>query len=177
MKADFLFPKEQNDLLNFNDEELVELKAYGLSLTNEQSRPFLILKDSSGDYTLPVAISQIEAGVAITQANPHQLASTPHIFLEKLIESLDIKIEKCVFVEISGHHQFVRIFMSGHPRYQSLKLRADEAMSLCIHLKVPFYSTKSFIHKSKVMTSKIPSQAENVLLEQMGLNPRKELFH
>jgi len=177
MKTDFLFSQQQDDKLSFFDQDLIELKPYGLSLNNDTTRPFLILKDISGDYTLPVGISQIEAGVALSQASISQPTSTPHVFLEKLLLSLDIKVEKCVFIEISGHHQFVRIFMTGHPRYQSFKLRADEAMSLCIHLKTPFYATKAFINKSKVMTSQMTEQTVDLALQQLGLPGKKDLFH
>ena len=176
MKTDFLFTKIQEDKLNFDDNDLIELKPYGLSLNNETSRPFLLLKDVRGEHTLPVGISQIEAGVAMTQTQPNQLNSTPHTFLQKLIESLDITIERCVFIEISGHHQFVRLFMKGHPKYQSFKVRADEAMSLCLHLKVSFFATKSFIQKSKVMAAD-SFQVNEVMLPQMGIVNKNEFFH
>ncbi len=177
MKTDFLFEKHQEDLLNFVEKDLVELKAYGLSLSNGLSRPFLILKDLDGEHTLPVGISQIEAGVTLTQSNPQQILSSPHTFLQKLIESLDIKIEKCVFTEITGNHQFVRIFMRGHPKYQSFKLRADEAMSLCLQLKVPFFATKAFINKSKVLSSLVVDESKELVMQQMGLSNKTDLYH
>lgn len=177
MKTDFLFLQPQDEKIGFDDRELVELKPYGLSLNNDSSRPFLILKDEAGEHTLPVGVSQIEAGVALTQSNPHVLASTPHVFLEKLIQSLDIKIERCVFIEITGNHQFVRIYMSGHPNYQSMKVRADEAMSLCLHLKVPFFATKTFINKSKVMSTTSMDESAHILMQQRSLSGKKELFH
>lgn len=177
MKTDFIFEKNQDDKFNFSDQDLIELKAYGLSLNNDTTRPFLILKDQSGDFTLPVGISQIEAGVTLAQNNAHQFNSTPHAFLEKLINSLDITIEKCVFSEIIGHHQFVRLFMKGHPQYQSFKIRADEAMSLCLHLKIPFFATKNFIHKSKVMSTQLTEQGSDVSFQQLAAPGKREFFH
>lgn len=161
--ADFFFSKSQDEKVSFQDEELIELKPYGMSLNNDTTRPFLLLKDVTSQYTLPVGINQIEAGVTLTQSSSQSNLGTPHIFSEKLLQSLDIKIEKCIFVEIAGHHQYVRIYMSHHPRYQSLKFKAEDAMSLCLHLKVPFFATPSFIQRSKVMTAEVSMSAKNVL--------------
>lgn len=163
ISADFFFSKAQDEKVNFQDEDLIELKPYGMSLNNDTTRPFLLLKDISGRYTLPVGINQIEAGVTLTQSSNGLALGTPHIFSEKLLKSLDITIEKCIFVEITGHHQFVRIYMNGHPRYQSIKLKAEDAMSLCLHLKVPFFATASFIQRSKVMTAEVSLSAKNIL--------------
>ena len=177
LKADFLFNAQQDEKFNFDDDDLVELKPYGLSLNNDNSRPFLILKDVLGEHTLPVAVTQIEAGVALSQSSPTQIATSPHTFLDKLLSSLDIRIERCVFIEITGNHQYVRIFMTGHPKYQSIKVRADEAMSLCLHLKVPFFATKTFIQKSKVMSTTSMDETAHIVMQQRNVAVKKELLH
>lgn len=174
--ADFFFSKNQDEKVNFEDQDLIELKPFGMSIDNDTTRPFLLLKDKSGQYTLPVGITQIEAGVALTQsASNSQGLVSPHNFSEKLLNSLDIKIEKCLFVEISGHHQYVRLYMAGHPRYQSLKIKAEDAMSLCLHLKIPFYASVDFIQRSKIMTTEISSSAKNVLSHPDYANMKKQL--
>ncbi len=174
LSADFLFSKAQDENVSFREEELIELKPYGMSLNNETTRPFLILKDASGRFILPVGINQLEAGVTLTQSSPSASMGTPHVFSEKLLQSLDITIDKCIFVEIAGHHQFVRIYMTGHPRYQSMKLKAEDAMSLCLHLKVPLFATASFIHRSKVMTAEVSMSAKNILNQPEFLNLKKQ---
>ena len=65
-----------------------------------------------------------------------------------------------MFVEIKGVHQYVRLYMLGHPLYTSLKFRADEVMSLCIHSKIPIYATKSYINRSKLMSAEIVGLAK-----------------
>lgn len=167
--ADILFSKPQDESINFDEKDLVELFPYGLSLSNDASRPFMILKDKSGDMTLPVPINQLEAGVTLTQSSHSLEPITTHKFSEKLLESLDIKLERCVFVEIKGIHQFVRIYMKNHPQYQSLKFRADEVMSLCIHLKVSIFATKNFINRSKHMSAEIISMAQGATQNPLAL--------
>lgn len=168
ISADILFSKPQEEDVNFAQKDLIELFPYGLSLSNDAHRPFMILKDKSGDLTLPVPINQIEAGVALTQSS-HLAESTTHKFSEKLLASLEIKLERCVFVEIKGVHQYVRLYMAGHSQYQSLKFRADEVMSLCIHLKVPIFSTKNFINRSKLMSAGIVEMAQGLLQDPISM--------
>lgn len=160
--ADFFFSKQQDERVDFNDKDLIQLNPYGLSLTNDASRPFLILKDDSGEYVLPVPINQLEAGVTLTQSTNSAPPLTTHKFAERLLASLDITLERAVFVEIKGVHQLVRVYMNKHPQYQSMKFRADEVMSLCIHMKIPIFATKSYINKSKVMNAELVNIAKDV---------------
>lgn len=153
LSADYVFTQVQDDKYDFYESDLVELKPFGLSLTNEMSRPFMIFKDlKTEEMTLPVPLTPIEAGVTLAQSTVNQVPISPHRFLEMMLSSLDIKIEKCVFMEIKGLNQSVRLFMNGHPKYNSLKIKASEAISLCLHLKVPFFATREFIKKSKQMS-------------------------
>lgn len=162
INPDFLFSKPQDESVDFEDKDLILLLPYGLSLSNDALRPFLILKDVSGDIVLPVAINQLEAGITLTQSAHSAVPVTMHKFSENLLRSLDIHLERCVFVEIKGVHQFVRLYMAKHPCYQSMKFRADEVMSLCIHLKIPIYATKAYINKSKIMSAEIIEIAKQV---------------
>ncbi len=176
LNTDFIFSKPQDEKVDFFEEDLIELKAYGLSISNETTRPFMIFKDTKGEYTLPVGISQIEAGVALTQANPTMVPATPHKFTQMMLESLDIQLERCIFTEIKGLHQYVRVYMKGHPKYNSMKLKAEEAMSLCLYLKVPIFATLSFIQKSKLMTAEINGFAKTGAKHPM-LNGKNQLCH
>jgi bifunctional DNase/RNase len=169
MTPDFLFSKPQDERVDFDEKDLILLIPYGLSLSNGAERPFLILKDQAGDDTLPVGINQLEAGATLTQSGPSGLPVSLHRFSESLLESLDIKLERCVFVEIKGVHQYVRLYMSNHPQYQSLKFRADEVMSLCIHLKIPIYATKSFINRSKLMAAEVTGIAQGLAAHPAAL--------
>lgn len=149
------FASNQEEEETFHQDDLIQLFPYGLSLATDSERPFLLLKDERQELTLPVALNPLEAGVALTQSNQANLPATPHRFTSLLLESLSITPKQCVFVQIKGAHQFVRIYLQGHPGTNSIKLRADEAMSLCLHFGIPLYATKGFIQKSRLMTAEI----------------------
>lgn len=147
---------------NFVEKDLVRLRPYGLSVSTDFARPFLLLKDEEHKYTLPVAVNPLEAGVALSQANKAVAPTTPHRFTELLLETLHMQIEKCVFVELKGHFQFVRLFMKNHPTQDSIKIRADEVMSLCLHLDIPIYASKEYIAKSRVMNAEMDGVSADI---------------
>ncbi|MFM6929176.1 MAG: bifunctional nuclease family protein [Bdellovibrio sp.] len=157
LKAHIIFATESQDEETFHQGDLVQLFPYGLSVTSDTSRPFLLLKDEGHQHTLPVAVSPIEAGVALSQSNRSAPESTPHKFTQLLMQSLGIEVKQAVFVEIKGANQYVRLYLSGHTGTNSIKLRADEAMSLCLYLGTPIFATKNFIGRSRVMNAEIQS--------------------
>ena len=163
LKNQIVFSKDSKEE-SFHQKDLIQLFPYGLSVTTDAMRPFLLLKDESQEYTLPVALSPIEAGVALSQSNRAILQGSPHRFTGELMQSLGIEIKQCVFVEIKGSHQYVRLYMSGHATMNSMKLRADEAMSLCLHLGTPIFATKTFISKSRIMATEVEQSMQNMAL-------------
>jgi uncharacterized protein len=153
--AEILFQNPYLEEVMMDESLLIRLKPYGLSIASELGRPFLLFKDDSGNLTLPVAVSPMEAGVSLSQSNKTQTPASPHRFTEALLLSLNIKITKCVFVEIRGHYQFVRVYVENHPHEKSFKLRADEVMSLMLFLNVPIFANADYIGKSKIMSAEL----------------------
>lgn len=146
---------QNQDEISFHQADLIRLFAFGLSVSQDGGRPFLLLKDEKGIHTLPVAVNPLEAGVALSHANHTLPPSTPHKFSSLMLKSLNIELLQCVFVQIKGAHQYVRVYFNGHKSLNSLKVRADEAMSFCLHQAIPIYATLDFINKSKVMSAEI----------------------
>lgn len=155
LKGTIFFQSQDSEEENFHQRDLIQL--FPFSMNVDITRPFLILKDKNHEHTLPVALNPLEAGVTLSQANKSIAPITTHRFSQLLLEKLSMKVEQAVFVEIKGVHQYLRMYTSGNAGVTSIKLRADEAMSLCLYLDVPLFATKSFIAKSKVMSAEIES--------------------
>jgi Uncharacterized conserved protein len=174
LKNQIVFSKDSKEE-SFHQKDLIQLFPFGLSVSTDAMRPFLLLKDESQEHTLPVALSPIEAGVALSQSNRAILQGSPHRFTSELIESLGIEIKQCVFVEIKGSHQYVRLYLNGHPKMTSMKLRADEAMSLCLHLGTPLFATKTFISRSRTMATEVEQSMQNMSLMN-AIHDKKGLY-
>lgn len=162
LDSQIVFSTSLEEENTFAAKDLIRLKPFGLSVSTDFARPFLLLKDEEHKYTLPVAVNPLEAGVALSQANKAVAPTTPHRFTEVLLESLHMQIEKCVFVELRGHFQFVRLFLKNHPAQESIKIRADEVMSLCLHLDIPIYATKEYIDRSRVMNAEMDGVSADI---------------
>jgi bifunctional DNase/RNase len=171
----FLFhqPLDENEVIT--DQELIELSAYGLSVGHEMGQPLLILKALKEDLTLPIPLNPLEAGITLAQSNKSIAPVSPHKATAALLKALSMQIEKCVFVEIKNSHQFVKLFVTGHPQVRSLKVKAEEVLSLCLYLEVPLYTTREFIARSRVMVAEIDEQRKE-LLNNPGFTSKTHLY-
>jgi len=177
LKGQLFFSSESEDEEVFHQDDLIQLFPFGVSLTTDTQRPFLLLKDNTQELTLPVALSPLEAGITLGQFNKQHLPVSPHKFTHELMRSLDIKAVQAVFVQIKGVSQFIRIYLSGHPTTNSIKVKADEAMSLCLSLGISLFATKSFINQSKLLNAQIDGLTQGLLKNQKILNQNNSTFH
>lgn len=177
LKGQLFFSSEKEDEEVFHQNDLIQLFPFGVSLTTDSQRPFLLLKDKGQEDTLPVALSPLEAGITLGQFNKQLLPIGPHKFTHELLNSLNIKPVQVVFVQIRGVSQYIRIYFSGHPTTNSIKVKADEAMSLCLSLGVPLFATKSFINQSKLMNAQVDGLTQSLLKNQKILNLNNSTFH
>ncbi len=120
----------------------IEIFPYAISMGPLQTRPVLIFRDQSEVLNLPVWLNQIDASIAALDLSKN---TNFHGLTLKILESAGIRIERCEFVELQGHHQFVRLEFSGHPKLKEMRARADEAIPFCSAQKARFFSTKEFI--------------------------------
>ena len=145
--------------------KLIQLIPFGITMTGEGLMPLLLLKNKMGDLTLPVPLSTLEAGVSLSQSNKTSVPLTPHKVTEVLLKSLDLKITKCIFKEIKAQGLMVSLMLQNHPRGEkSISIRADEAMSLCLQLNVPFFATHDVIMQSRTTVIEQQGQLQQFLM-------------
>ncbi len=171
----FLFDSEYGEKHGIDDSDLIKLIPFGVSVSSDISRPILILKDEKMEHTLPVPVSPLEAGVTLSQCSKASLPVSPHKVSQLLLESLNIKIKKCVFIEIKGAHQYVNLYLTGHPKLKCMKIRADEAMSLVLYLETPIYSTREYMAKSRTLNAEMEG-IEKGLLAHPDMTARRHPY-
>lgn len=159
----FLFHQALDEKEPLLDQELIELAPYGLSIGHEMGQPVLVLKALKHDLTLPIPVNPLEAGITLAQSNKSIAPVSPHKATAALLKALGMRLDKCVFVEIKNSHQYVKLFVIGHPKVRTLKVKAEEVLSLCLYLEVPLYTTREFIARSRVMVAEIDEQRRDLL--------------
>lgn len=127
----------------------VEVKPFGIHVGGDGMRPILLFKDTTGDITVPVRLSSVDAAVTLAQSNPATANGSPHKLAEQLLASLSVRIRRAVLFEIKNTQQYLRLEFENHPSLDALSLRADEGMSFCLHMNVPIFATRHFIREAK----------------------------
>ncbi len=138
-------------------ETYIELFPVGVSIEAGEfatpRRPVMFFKDKDEKYTLPVWLSPLDAGIVLSESNQRMPSSSPHNLTQKIFSNLGVKVASCVFTELKGHYQFVRLHFEGSDKFSSIDSRADEAISFCINAKAKFFCQHSFIERCKVLDS------------------------
>lgn len=147
----------------------IRLEVYGINIMGEGCPPVLLLRSADGEYSLPVPLGALEAGITLGQNHPGQDITNPHTGTAEILKSLDLKITKVVFEEIRTQKQFVRLYFRNHPKQDSLLMPAAGVMSLCTQLKIPIFAKKDFISKSQQLVSELHGMAEGLKLTSESL--------
>jgi bifunctional DNase/RNase len=110
----------------------------------------MIFKDKAKKRVLPVCLSPIDAGIAVSQS-AIESDSSPHDLSWRILKTLGVRLEKCFFTTVKGHHQYVELKFSGHKELEKFEARADDAISFCLQAGCRFYASIEYIEKSRVL--------------------------
>lgn len=149
-----------------NGPEWLPLVPSGVMILPGDARPVFLLKHEASGETLPVWMGPLDASVALQELGQGGQGS-PHALTKQILTQLGITVGRCYFVERIGHHQFVHIHLAtatgielpGSP----FRVRADEAISFSLAMKVHFFSTKEFIAQCRVLNQELEKLQEGLL--------------
>lgn len=147
-------------------EPLIEFFVYGITLGSAQRRPILVLKDKGDTLSLPIWLNPVDASYALRD-HSHQ-AYAAHAVTLAMMDRFGLRLDRCVFTEVKGHHQFVALHFAGNPQMERLELRADDAMSLCLATSTRFFATREFAERCRAIDMDMAEL-------EAGLNLRPEI--
>lgn len=124
---------------------MIELEPFGMTAGMDRQRPVMLFREKGGEATLPVWLSPVDAGIALTQHNVQAFAMSPHDVTLKVLEQLGITVKSCRFCEVKGHQQYVELSFTGSRRLKPLKFRADHAVSFCLQARAKFFCTREYL--------------------------------
>ena len=136
------------DLISKTD--WIEMFPFGVALGASQTRPVMIFKDKTGKKVLPVWLSAIDAGIAVSQSSGERVVS-PHEISCSIFNALGVSLEKCLFKLVKNNHQYVEIHISGSRKLKNIEARASDAISFCLRSGCRFFATVDYIEKSRVL--------------------------
>lgn len=146
--------------------EWLPLVPSGVMILPGDARPVFLLKHEASGETLPVWMGPLDASVALQELGQGGQGS-PHAVTKQILTQLGVTVGRCYFVERIGHHQYVHLHLAtatgielpGSP----FRVRADEAISFSLAMKVHFFSTKEFIAQCRVLNQELEKLQEGLL--------------
>src|SRR5438876_182087 len=111
---------------------MMELFVNGLVLGPDNFRPVLILKGKNEEDVLPVWLSPFEFDSSDLENRSMLKSSYFHQVTAKILKEMNWKLDRCEFVDIVGHHQYVDLYLSGDGARKKIRASAEESMSLCL---------------------------------------------
>lgn len=136
-------------------DQVIELEAFGLTTAMDRGRPVMLFREKNGEAVLPVWLSPLDAGIALTQHDTQTFSPSPHDVPVKALAVLGIRAESCHFREVKGHQQYVEIQFSGSRKLKTMKVRADHAVSFCLQARVKFFCTRGYINQCRQVDAEI----------------------
>lgn len=144
----------------------LELEPFGVTAGMDGARPVMLFREKGGEAVLPVWLSPLDAGIALTQHNVQAFAMSPHDVTLSILQALGVKVEACNFTELKGHQQYVELRFSGSRKVKSMRFRADHAISFCLQARTRFFCSREYLQKCRDM---------EVALEKTGVGVNQKL--
>ncbi|HMN68357.1 MAG TPA: DUF151 domain-containing protein [Bdellovibrionales bacterium] len=148
-------------------DEVIELEAFGLTNSMEAARPVMLFREKKGEAVLPVWLSPLDAGIAITQHQPQSFMLSPHDVTVNVLKELGVKVDSCFFRELKGHQQYVDLIFSGSRKLRTLRARADHAISFCLQAGAKFYCTRAYLEECRQVNAEMTKMPVGALRADM----------
>lgn len=145
----------------------VEMFVGGLVLDPATQAPIVVLKDESGQITLPIWIGIPEAtSIAsaikqVTMARP----LTHDLFFDLLLE-VGVTVQRVVITELKESTYFAELILGQGDRIMVLDSRPSDAIAMALRASAPIYVAQSVLDQAKVTfagSNPIPSSEQQAV--------------
>jgi bifunctional DNase/RNase len=133
------------------NDSAVEMFVGGLVLDPATQAPLVVLKDESGQITLPIWIGIPEAtSIAsaikqVTMARP----LTHDLFFDLLLE-VGVTVQRVVITELKESTYFAELVLGQGDRVMVLDSRPSDAIAMALRASAPIYVAQSVLDQAKV---------------------------
>ncbi len=144
---------------------LVKMTVSGLTIDPYTNSPIMILKEESGERTIPIWIGLLEA-TAIASELENIKFSRPmtHDLLRNLITTLGAQVERVEVCDLKDNTFFALIHMLGEGRHLSMDARPSDAIALALRTQAPIFVHEQVFEKS----AKMDVGAQEAVKDQEG---------
>lgn len=141
------------------NEAAVEMFVGGLVLDPATQAPIVVLKDETGEVTLPIWIGIAEATSIASAIKQVAMARplTHDLFYELLLE-LGITVQRIVITELKDSTYFAELVLGQGERVFVLDARPSDAIAMALRATAPIFVAQSVLDQARQAFAKQGSQ-------------------
>ncbi|RMG41075.1 MAG: bifunctional nuclease family protein [Candidatus Dadabacteria bacterium] len=133
------------------DEEAIEMFVGGLVLDPSTQAPVIVLKDESGQISLPIWIGIAEAtsiASAIKQLN--MARPLTHDLMHEIFIQLGVNVERVVITELKDSTYYAELILSVGDKAIILDSRPSDAIAIALRASAPIFVAKQVLDHAQV---------------------------
>lgn len=160
------------------NEAAVEMFVGGLVLDPATQAPIVVLKDESGDITLPIWIGIAEATSIASAIKQVSMARplTHDLFYELLLE-LGITVQRIVITELKDSTYFAELVLGQGDKVFVLDARPSDAIAMALRATAPIFVAQSVLEQARQAFANqgaAPQSQQDKPQEQLAEDERAE---
>lgn len=141
--------------------EAIEMFVGGLVLDPNTQAPVVVLKDESGQVTLPIWIGVAEA-TSIASALKQVPITRPltHDLMMDIIGELGARVERVMITELKDSTYYAELLLGVGEKAFVLDSRPSDAIGIAVRAQAPIYVSQQVIEQAQVRFSVTPVTQE-----------------
>ena len=130
---------------------MIEVKVVNVAIDANSKMPVIVLKEKTGEKTLPIWIGLFEAqAIALALENVKPPRPLTHDLAKSLIEKLKGKVDKVVISDLRNNTFYAEILIKRDGESIKVDSRPSDAIALALRLNVPIFIDETVLDKVSV---------------------------
>lgn len=153
--------------------EAIEMFVGGLVLDPNTQAPVVILKDESGNISLPIWIGVAEAtSIASVLKQVPMARPLTHDLMSVMIHELGGRVERVIITELKDSTYFAEILLAVGEKAFILDSRPSDAIAIALREQAPIYVSQEVIKQAQVKFESQPKESSEPTTEE---EPKQDL--
>jgi len=127
---------------------MIEVKVVNVAIDSNSKMPVIVLKEKTGEKTLPIWIGLFEAqAIALALENVKPPRPLTHDLAKSLIEKLKGRVDKVVISDLRNNTFYAQILIKRNGESIKVDSRPSDAIALALRLNVPIFIDETVLDK------------------------------
>jgi hypothetical protein len=124
----------------------IQMTIKGLMIDPITNMPIIVLRDDSGERTLPIWVGVFEANaIALQMENVETPRPMTHDLLRNVIQDLDARVDHVVVCDLRENTFYAEIHLRSGGRPVTVDARPSDAIALALRTRAPIFVEESVI--------------------------------